>query len=63
MEKLAVEIDLTTEEMGDLNRLIELECLDQKKWIRRVITEVVQRRLEGRRRSKSGVPANQLKEG
>ena len=46
MEKLTVEIELTKEEMDDLNNLIELECLDQKKWIKRVITEVVQRRLE-----------------
>ena len=45
MEKLTVEIELTKEEMDDLNRLIELECLDQKKWIKRVITEVVQNRL------------------
>ena len=46
VEKLTVEIELTKEEMDDFNNLIELECLDQTKWIKRVITEVVQRRLE-----------------
>ena len=65
MEKLTVEIELTKEEMDDLNRLIELECLDPKKWVKRVITEVVQNRLrrhQPKNQAKNGSPLNHRKE-